>query len=325
MAAWAAAWLRDHFIDGVLWANTRVSDPSDILSSWAMAFGHHFGGLSDVQSRASAMRGLLANKRVLVVLDDVTHPSWVRPLLPGHVSCGVLVTTRSEDAAIALGCRVMRLSELDLEFSLDLLVRLLGEKRLERERAHAESICILLHSLPLGVEIVGQLLVARPRRTLADMVTRLQDAQGRLDLGIADRDVRASFMVSWDELEETSQRTFANMAIFEGRSFTAKNLASVMETPESTVVDQLESLAARSLLSFVEGNRYQQHPLFADFAGEQLEGQPEIWMQFAAYELDFAKKVADDHECLEPEWDNVIAGMKAAADLRAMGHCSRLC
>ena len=315
MAAQAAAQLRDFFTDGVLWANTRVSDPFDILSSWAIAFDHDFGGLSDVQSRASAMRGLLANKRVLLVLDDVTHSARVRPLLPGHPSCAVLVTTRSEDVAIALGCGVMRLPELELEFSLDLLARLLGEKRLTPERAHAESICVLLHNLPLGVEIVGQLLAARPRRTLADMVTRLQDAQGRLDLGIADRDVRASLMVSWEELEETYQRAFANMTIFEGRSFTAKTLAGVMEMPESTVIDQLESLAARSLVSFAEGNRYRQHPLLADFAGEQSEGQTQIWMQFAKYELDFAAKAADDYECLEPEWDNVMAGMKAAADL----------
>jgi len=319
MAAMTASQLRDRFTDGVLWANTRVSDPFDVLNSWATAYNYDFGGLSDVQSRASAMRNLLVDKRVLIVLDDVTHPTQVRPLWPGHNDCAVLVTTRSEDVAIALGCTVMRVSELSLGSCLALLVKLLGEERLDRERTDAELICSLLHYLPLGVEIVGQLLAARPRRQLADMVTRLQNAKDRLDLGIADRDLRTSFMVSWDALDRTHQETFAHMAIFEGRSFSADTLASVMGMQELTVVDQLETLAALSLVSLDEGNRYQQHPLLADFAREQLGGRPGVWLQFAKYELAFVTAVADDYKCLESEWENVMAGLRVAADLECWG------
>ena len=67
---WAHA-LRGQFPDGVLWAHVSTSEPLAILDSWARAFQCDFSGLPDLDSRGAALRAVLADKQVLIILDDV--------------------------------------------------------------------------------------------------------------------------------------------------------------------------------------------------------------------------------------------------------------
>jgi DNA-binding SARP family transcriptional activator len=57
--------LRSDFPDGVLWANVATGDPLDVLSTWARALGYDFSTLSDLENRAAALRGVLADKQIV--------------------------------------------------------------------------------------------------------------------------------------------------------------------------------------------------------------------------------------------------------------------
>lgn len=304
--------LQSHFADGVLWAQTAISTPLDILQSWARAFGYDYSELHDVESCAAALRSALAERQILFVLDNVESVQRVKPLLIGREGSAVLLTTRSEDVAVALGSQVIPLVELSSDESTQLLTKLLGAERVARETAAALQIGELLHHLPLAVEIVGQLLAARSRRPLAQMAQRLQDVGYRLDLQISDRDVRTSFLVSWEALDGEQQRLFAHLAVFAGRSFTVHALVALLDEDEDAVLEQLDLLVARSLVKEVAIDRYSQHPLLADFAREQLGDAPAVWARFAESQLAFAKENQTDYEALEPEWENLMAGMAAA-------------
>ncbi|WP_086821212.1 AfsR/SARP family transcriptional regulator [Allokutzneria sp. NRRL B-24872] len=48
------------------------------------------------EERTALYRSLLANRRVLVVLDSVADPDQVRPLLPGDSGCAMLVTSEND-------------------------------------------------------------------------------------------------------------------------------------------------------------------------------------------------------------------------------------
>lgn len=304
--------LRVHFADGVLWAYTASTEPLDILGGWAQAYGYDFSGLSDVENRAAALRGVLADKQTLIVLDDVRSLSRVRPLLVGGPQSATLLTTRDLDVATALGAYPYQVDEMTPADGEQLLTRILGVERVAAETQAAQEICALLQNLPLAVEITAQRLLSRPRRRLADMALRLHNVQDRLDLAISDRAVRTSFMVSWESLDTALRRIFALLGAFEGRSFAAPALADLAELDVYTTEDRLFALSALSLLTEEAEDRYRQHPLLADFAREQLGDDTAALRRMSAYYQRFAHTYQRNFATLQPEWENMLAGMRMA-------------
>jgi tetratricopeptide (TPR) repeat protein len=307
--------LRSHFADGVLWAHAATSAPLAIVDSWAQAYGSDFSHLPDLNSRAAALRGLLADKKVLVILDDVRNVETARPLFPGSTSCAVLLTTRDLELAEALTDCVYQVSALSPLESFQLLSRILhDDERVTAEKAAADEICRLLMNLPLAVEIAAQRLASHKHWKLVRLAGRLRDQSTRLsELKIRDREVRTSIAVSWEALDENLRNVFASLAVFEGRAFTSSALATVAGIDTYTAEDSLDSLVALSLVFCEdEGDHFWQHPLLADFAREHLEQDQAAYVRMAQYFLGFAKEHRLNCAALEEERSNLVAGMKAA-------------
>ncbi|GIK56332.1 MAG: regulatory protein AfsR [Chloroflexota bacterium] len=318
LAAEIAHALQEHFSDGVLWASVAVSEPTAVLESWAQAYGYDFSRLPDLENMANAFRGVLAGKRVLLVLDDVVSVSRVRPLLPNSPHCRVLLTTRDQDLAHALDAQVWRLAELSPANGLLLLTRILGHERVVAEMEAAGAICDLLQNLPLAVEIIGQRLKSRPRRQLADVIPRLRDEKQRLsELKISDRAVRASFAISYDTLDAQERQMFALMGLFHGRSFAADLMAGIAGQDRYETEDRIFALVALSLAQEEGATRYRQHPLLADFAREKLveSGEAGEWYgRLVQTCLAFAQKHQHEYDTLRPEWETLMAAMQTAHD-----------
>lgn len=307
--------LREKFADGVLWANAATSDPMAVAESWARAYGYDFSGLPDMDSRAAALRGMLAEKQALLVLDNVTSAARVRALLPGGGSCAVLLTTRNVELAHALDAQPVNLAELSSANGRQLLAAIIGEERVAAEETAAAEICRLLHNLPMAVAIAAQRLAARPRRKLADMAARLRDEAERLDLRLRDRQVRTSFGVSWESLDQMQRRIFALLAVFEGRAFTAEALAAVAQMEHYPAQDRLDSLVALSLLNEEGERHYRQHSLLADFAHERLGEDRDAYGRMVHYYLQYAHTHGDNYEALRPEWENLGAAIRTAYEM----------
>ena len=312
LAIHAAHALRPHFVDGILWANAAIANPLDIAQSWAQAYGYDFSGLSDLESRAAALRTVLAAKRVLLIFDDVLDAANVRPLLPGGAQCRVLLTTRNHDVASALNAHSHQPAELTSAAGVDLLAQVVGAERVHAELDAARRICTIVEGLPLAVEIVAQRLKSRPRQSLENMVARLEDSAHRLDLQISDRAIRAAFAVSWAQLDDEQKHLFATMGVFEGRSFAMPALAYVAERDEADVEEIVWSLQALSLVGADGGARYRQHPLLADFAGQALGRNTCPRLRLAEYYLAFSKENQINYTLLEPEWENISLVIAAA-------------
>ena len=303
--------LREQFKDGVLWANASASGPLAILESWATAFGYDFSRLPDVESRATAFRGVLTDKKVLIVLDNVNNAARVRPLLPGNSQSAVLLTTRDLDIARALEADVFMLNELGIEYSYQLFGRILGEARLAAEPEAVAEICSLLQNLPLAIEVLAQRLKSRPRRLLSDMAARLRDVKHRLAvLKISDREVRASFEISWETLDVQLQDVFSSLGVFGGRPFTVKSLAYISQLDEYMAEEKLFSLEALSLVGVREGQFYQQHALLADYAREKLGEDEAVFGRYTDYYLYFVQQNQNNYNALRPEWENIMMAME---------------
>jgi tetratricopeptide (TPR) repeat protein len=156
--------IRDRFPDGQLYANLRGYDagpplrPIDVLAAFLPALGVPADEVPATLEPASALyRSLLADRRVLVVLDNARHPDQVRPLLPGGAGCLALVTSRdplgglvARDGAVRLALAVLSPAEAH-----DLLVALLGKDRVEAEPDAAARLAALCGHLPLALRIAA--------------------------------------------------------------------------------------------------------------------------------------------------------------------------
>ena len=317
--------LRREFPDGVLWANAGEDEPLDILQSWALAYDKDLSKIGSAEARAAAMRNILANRRALIVLDSVVAGRAIDVLLPGAANCPVLITTRDLAEVAARTTQIVELPELSLGDSLHLLAHFLGEAAVEAEHEAAVTLCTLLGGLPLAVEIAAQRVFASPRRSLARMVRSLQAAGDRLAHGISNRSVRTSFNVSWEALPPDLQRAFALSGLFDGRAFSLAALAAAMTpdvTPEAIddAGEQVDHLVTLSMLKLGRGDRFYHHRLLADFAGEKLTDLPDrdaACLRYAAYCRTFAQQMAGNFDALEPEWENLLAGVAMAHRLEA--------
>ncbi len=305
--------LRDAFPDGVLWANAATGDPKVIAEEWAAAFGYDFSTLPDMDRRGAALRSVLAEKTALLVLDDVVSAARVRPLLPEHGRCVTIVTTRNSQFARALGAERVRLRELTPAAGLELLTRIVGPDRVADEPKVASQICAVLQNLPLALTIAGNHLALRHRRPLADYAARLQDERQRLAaLKLEDEEVRISFVISWQGLDDTQKRVFALLGVFAGRDFTAEAMAAVTGLNTYVTQDRLDDLVMLSMLSAETSQRYRQHPLLADFAREQLGRDDGAYLRLSQYFLGYAQAHQNDYAALRPEWENLAAGIEYA-------------
>jgi DNA-binding SARP family transcriptional activator len=307
--------LRAQFSDGVLWAHVSTSEPLAILDSWARAFQCDFSGLPDLESRAAALRAVLADKHVLIIMDDVWSAERGRALFVGGPQSAVVLTTRDLEIAEVLECQIITLPLLTAEESRQLLARGAGPARMSAEPAAAEEICRLLGHLPLALEIAAHRLASRPRWLLGELADRLRVQHRRLaELKIGDQAVRASFAISWEALEAPLRRAFALLGVFGGRAFTADALGAVAELETRAAVDQSDALVALSLLSLEGSRHYRQHPLLAEFSREQLEQAPAADARMTHYYLRYATEQRQNYLALEEEWDNLSAGLNVAQE-----------
>jgi DNA-binding SARP family transcriptional activator len=309
----AAQTLGDNFPDGVLWTNAARSDPMQIAEQWAAVYGYDFSGVADLDGRAAALRQVLAEKKALLIFDDLAEAARIRPLLPTAGATVALITTRNAHLALALDAASLPLRELTPSNGLKLLTRLVGQQRVTEERQVATAVCAQLQNLPLALTIAGRYLALRPRRKLADFAERVRDQGQRLRaLELDDLAVRVSFMISWQALDDTQKQIFRWLGVFNGRSFTAAACAAVADLQPYPTQDRLYALVMLSLLHEEGDNRYRQHPLLADFAREQLGDDLAPSQRMVRYFLSYADEQQRDHLALGLEWENLLAAVKQA-------------
>ncbi|MGW2325392.1 AAA family ATPase [Streptomyces sp. NPDC001700] len=101
--------VKAHFPDGQLYVNLRGYDPGEPVTAQE-ALHRFLTGLgvpanavpTNTESAAGLFRSLLADRRILIVLDNAAAAAQVRPLLPGHSGCLVVVTSRGRLSGLSV-------------------------------------------------------------------------------------------------------------------------------------------------------------------------------------------------------------------------------
>ncbi|MGK3208138.1 BTAD domain-containing putative transcriptional regulator [Amycolatopsis sp. MEPSY49] len=271
LAVRAAHRLRARFPDGQLYVPLSGREIGEVLADLLRALGVPGPAVpDDVRARAAVFRGRLADRRVLVVLDDAGDPEHVRALLPGTPGCAVLVTSRQRLSGLA-GAHRLALGPLSDDEAAELLNRLAGA-RVTRERADAGRIIAACARLPLALRIAGSRLAIRPHLRLGELADRLEDEVRRLDeLTVSDLAVRSSIALSHEGLRPPARRAFRLLGRCRLADLPAWAVTTLIGTPDAD--EAVEELVEASLLeargpdATGEG-RYRMHDLVRLYAAE---------------------------------------------------------
>jgi transcriptional regulator with XRE-family HTH domain len=131
-------------------------------------------------AQACLYRSLLADKRMLIMLDNARADVQVRPLLPAGAASLVIVTSRSQLAGLvaADGARLLTLDALTHGEAVQLLAARLGPGRCTAEPEAVAEIATLCACLPLALVTAAARAGVRPSLPLAALATELRDTAG---------------------------------------------------------------------------------------------------------------------------------------------------
>jgi DNA-binding SARP family transcriptional activator len=278
--------LSAHFPDGQLYVDLHGAAglaplrPIDVLGRFLRSFGIEGRHLpSEPEEGAGLLRSLLAQRRVLAVLDNAASADQVRLLLPAGPGCAALITSRRHMADLD-GVTHLHLSLLATDEAEALLGRLAGPHRVAAERAAAAEVARLCGGLPLALRIAGARLAARPAWSVRALAERLRDEHGRLDeLELDGLALRASLHVAYRELRgrgtdgDDLARAFRLLSLLDGSDVGVSIAAAVLDRPAHATEAILERLVDANLLECVAPLRYRFHDLVRLFARERAANE----------------------------------------------------
>ncbi|MFF8228346.1 AfsR/SARP family transcriptional regulator [Streptomyces caelestis] len=278
--------LRTAFPDGQWYVHLagnsgRPRDPAEALSAMLRASGQDPQTIPEpLDDRAATFRSRLADRKVLLVLDDAAGAEQVRPLLPGTTGVAVLVTSRSDlrGLAVSHAARTVPLDVLAPAEARSLLVTTLGSARVGDEPEAAERLADLCGHLPLALRIAAANLAARPGRSLTQYTAELADDERLAKLSIAGDDqaaVRTAFDHSYAALEPDTARLFALLGLHPGPHFSTEAAAALLDSPLPVAEHLLDQLTTAGLVQYTAADRFQFHDLLRLYAAEHATADPD--------------------------------------------------
>jgi DNA-binding SARP family transcriptional activator len=190
LAVRAATQLIDDYPDGQLYADlcgtgegAQPRTPVELLGCFLRALGVPGSQVPTREHEASArFRTIVADRRILVLLDNALDESQVRPLLTATRGSAVIVTSRRILATLD-GAVHVEPGVLDRADSVELLERLCGpgdRHRRTSEPGQLLRLADLCGGLPLALRIVAARLSRTPGLPPDTLAEQLADERSRL-------------------------------------------------------------------------------------------------------------------------------------------------
>ena len=253
----------------------RPVDPSDALASLLLTSGVPAAQIPPtLEARMALWRDRLADKQLLLVLDDAASSEQVRPLLPGAGGSLVLVTSRRHLTALE-DARAISLDTLSSDQAADLLVRLAARPGLSGQDTEVADIARLCGYLPLAVGMIARQLHHHPAWTAADLAEELAAARDRLELMTTENlSVAAAFDLSYDDLTDDQRRVFRRLGLHPGTDIDVYTVAALDGTDVRAARHHLETLYDHYLLTEPARGRYRLHDLIREHARSLAADDP---------------------------------------------------
>jgi DNA-binding SARP family transcriptional activator/tetratricopeptide (TPR) repeat protein len=267
----------DRFPDGQLFADLRgfnptnqPTHPADVLGGFLDALGiDRDRQPNDLDRRAELYRSVVADKRMLVILDNAVSTEQVTPLLPGGRHCTVVITSRNQLRGLTArhGAQPLHLDVLTDPEAHSLLATALGPDRATTDADAIADLVNLCGGFPLALGVIAARAAANPHLLLADIATELR-ALGVDALDSDDPTASLPSVLSWSLHRLTPHQCegFTLLGIAPGPDIGLPAATALTGLPERQTHTLLQVLADASLISRTPGGRYAMHDLVRAYA-----------------------------------------------------------
>ncbi|WP_078509954.1 NB-ARC domain-containing protein [Streptomyces sp. Tu 6176] len=227
------------------------AEPAAVLAGLLVALGQPAERVHRMSARARAARyrELLAERDVLVVLDDAADDDQLRHLLPGTSRGATLVTARNALVGGA-GARRIELQPLSCAEVAELFGQVVGADRVRAEPEAVAELGRLCGNLPLDLAVSAARIAATPAWSLADQARRLAARPRGAAAGPA-------LAASYRRLTPADRRLFRLLALHPGSRADAACAGALAGRPAAQAAESLVRLSHEHLIRPVGDDMYE--------------------------------------------------------------------
>ncbi|MDQ0911030.1 DNA-binding SARP family transcriptional activator [Streptomyces canus] len=222
----------------------------------------------------SLYRTTLANRRLLVLLDDARDCEQVRPLLPATSGTLAIVTSRRrlEGLTVTDNAHVITVHPMTPAEGLEFLDRRLGIRRTRAEPNATREIVDLCAGLPLALAVTAARADANPTFPLTALAAHLRADTETLDTFAgwdSHTDPRRRFDHTYRCLSPGAAHLFRLLSLHPAAEITVPSALSLTGGNDPRIAQQhIVELTDHHLLTEQAPGHYTCHPLLRTYAGE---------------------------------------------------------
>jgi DNA-binding SARP family transcriptional activator len=281
--------------DGQLYADLRGYGPTrepaslaEVLDGFLRALGVAKADIPPHPSeQAGLFRGLLAERRMLLLLDNADSAEQVRALLPEGGRNLVLITSRRALPGLLADAHVHSLNVClpDRDEALAMFAARVGQDRVRAEPVAARDIVERSGRLPLAIAVIAARVMAADHLPLAAIAAELDATSGRLTAFSSpdpSADVGAALSWSYRTLGQGAARAFRSLCLHPGIHLTPAAAARTMALDTNLTHELLTELKEAALLNEIHPGLYAMNCLVRSFgrelADEHAERRTGAWL-----------------------------------------------
>jgi transcriptional regulator with XRE-family HTH domain len=279
---WAHS-VRNQFPDGQLYVDMRETDTGGrkpamrCLTDIVTALRPTSEELPNtLDALTGTYRTLMADRRMLVVLDNVDDSDQVRPLLPGTAGSVVIVTSRRPLIGLvaAEGAQPLTIGLPSWADARELLARRIGADRVEAEREVADEIIGRCARLPLALAVIAARAAVRPDAALRTLAAELDGSVGlhAFTVDDASTDIRGTFRSAVRSLPRDAVRLFRLLGHSGNGHLTIDTAAEQTGMSSSRIRGAFDALVREHIMAESGPGRFGCHALLLAYARELSAG-----------------------------------------------------
>lgn len=301
--------LKGKFPDGVLWYRLDTSDVMDILLSIAFAYGLDIGYIRDKEIRASTVRSILSEKKVLLIFDNAEAKSDIRLLLPNNKNCFVIITSQLTNISIPTQSASIFLETFTAKETLLLFKTILGHQYVIKNKSSILRLADKVGFLPLALHIFAKEL-KKGSTTITQLLEQIEeDSLSLAELSYGDKNLYLAINFSFELLDIKTKKIFLSLTVFNGKDFSEEVIAYINELSILQTRKLLDNLKSISLIEESTKTRFRIHLMIKKFLREKFDN-PTLFIKAAKYYqhflVKFNKTILKSYPNIKQESDNVL-------------------